>query len=89
MQNLIAGFSLRLLKSKPLSSAVVVDRLEEMRMRDAEKSKVGNMALGVTAALYYVVMLAAFAVGVYGFFSLFWLATSAVGRNAQILGSPF
>ena len=63
--------------------------MEEIKMRDAEKSKVENLALGVTAAVYYVVMLAAFAIGAYGFFSLFWLATSAVGRNTQILGSPF
>jgi hypothetical protein len=35
------------------------------------------------------VMLAAFVIGLYGFFSLLWLATSAVGRSAQILGSPY
>jgi hypothetical protein len=58
-------------------------------MRNAEKSKAGNVALGVTAAVYYVVMLAAFVIGLYGFFSLFWLAANAVGRNAQILGMAF
>jgi hypothetical protein len=58
-------------------------------MRDAEKTETEGVVLGLTAAVYYMVMLAAFVVGLYGLFSLFWLATSAVGRNAQILGSPF
>ncbi|HEX8184263.1 MAG TPA: hypothetical protein VF747_05920 [Blastocatellia bacterium] len=58
-------------------------------MRDVEKTGTSDVALGVTAAVYYVVMLAAFLIGLYGFFSLFWLAASAVGRNAQILGAPF
>ena len=37
--------------------------MEEIKMRDAEKSKVEGLALGMTAAVYYVVMLAAFAIG--------------------------
>ena len=48
-----------------------------------------NGALGLIAAIYYAVMLVAFVVGLYGFFSLFWLATSAVARDARILSSLF
>ena len=58
-------------------------------MRDAEKTQTEGVALGWTAAVYYTVMLVAFVIGLYGFFSLFWLASSAVGRGAQIPGSPF
>lgn len=58
-------------------------------MRDAEKTQMRDVALGLTAAVYYTVMLVAFVVGLYGLFSLFWIATSAVKRNAQILGSLF
>jgi len=60
-----------------------------MKMRDAEKVQTENVVYGVTAAIYYVVMLAAFVIGLYGLFSLFWLATNSIARNAQILGSPF
>jgi hypothetical protein len=58
-----------------------------MEMGDAEKAGTGNVVYGVTAAIYYVVMLAAFAIGLYGLFSLFWLATNSIARNGQILGS--
>ena len=63
--------------------------MEDRNMKDAEKSKVESFALGMTAAVYYAVMLAAFAIGLYGFFSLFWLATSAVERSAHILGTLY
>jgi hypothetical protein len=58
-------------------------------MRDADKTGTENAALGLIVAVYYTVMLVAFVIGLYGFFSLFWLATSAVGRDAQILSSLF
>jgi hypothetical protein len=60
-----------------------------MKMRDAEKAETENVVYAVTAAIYYVVMLAALMVGLYGLFSLFWLATNSIARNAQISGSPF
>jgi hypothetical protein len=76
-------------KSKLHRRAVVVDRLEADEMRDAEKTGTEGAALGFMAAVYYTVMLVAFMIGLYGFFSLFWLATSAVGREAQILSLLF
>ena len=35
---------------------------------------------------YYAVMLAAFVIGLYGLFSLFWLASSEIQHNARIVG---
>jgi hypothetical protein len=58
-------------------------------MRDAEKTRTEGVALGWVAAVYYTVMLAAFVIGLYGLFSLFWLATSAAARSAQIPVPPF
>jgi len=63
--------------------------MEADEMKDSEETQTENVALGLVAAVYYTVMLMAFIIGLYCLFSLFWLATSAVGRNAQILGSLF
>ena len=46
-------------------------------------------ALGFIALFYYVVLLAGFVIGLYGFFSLLWMAGSLVERNSQIAGSLF
>jgi hypothetical protein len=35
---------------------------------------------------YYAVMLAAFVIGLYGLFSLFWLASAEIQINARIVG---
>jgi hypothetical protein len=35
---------------------------------------------------YYAVMMAAFVIGMYGLFSLFWLASSEIQHNARIVG---
>jgi hypothetical protein len=53
--------------------------MDSTHLRNEEK------ALQVTAVAYYAVMLAAFAVGLYGFFSLFWLATAQIQHRLQIL----
>jgi len=42
-------------------------------------------SFALAAFVYYLVMLAAFIIGLYGFLSLFWLATSAVEHNAQVI----
>ncbi len=46
-------------------------------------------ALGFVALFYYVVLLAGFVIGLYGFFSLLWMAGSLVERNSHIAGSLF
>ena len=39
------------------------------------------------AAAYYAVVLAAFVIGLYGFFSLVWLASAEVQHSVQVIGS--
>ncbi|HKY05613.1 MAG TPA: hypothetical protein VJQ56_12025 [Blastocatellia bacterium] len=46
-------------------------------MKRFEKAPEEDRALGLIAAFYYSLVIAALAIGLYGFFSLFWLATSA------------
>lgn len=46
-------------------------------MKRSEKVTAEDRALGLIAAFYYSIAIAALVVGLYGFFSLFWLATSA------------
>lgn len=36
---------------------------------------------------YYAVMLVAFVIGLYGLFSLFWLAGAEIQHSARIVGS--
>ena len=42
--------------------------------------------LRFAAVAYYAVMVAAFVIGLYGLFSLFWLASSEIQHNARIVG---
>lgn len=48
-----------------------------------------NRALRFTTIIYYAVMLAAFVIGLYGFLSLLWMATSALDRTPQLLSAVF
>ena len=52
-------------------------------------SLVEERALGFVALFYYAVLLAGFVIGLYGFFSLLWMAGSLVERNSNIAGSLF
>ncbi len=57
---------------------------------DMQKDRlVEERALGFIAFFYYAVLLAGFVIGLYGFFSLLWMAGSLVERNNQIAGSLF
>ncbi|HLG16801.1 MAG TPA: hypothetical protein VJH03_20210 [Blastocatellia bacterium] len=49
-------------------------------MIDQETTAADDTRLRLTAATYYAVLLAAFVVGIYGFFSLLWLAGEAAQR---------
>jgi hypothetical protein len=42
--------------------------------------------LRLAAFVYYTVMLVGFVIGLYGLFSLFWLATAEIQHNARIVG---
>lgn len=44
-----------------------------------------TLRLAVTA--YYAVMLVAFAIGLYGLFSLVWLASAELQHSVQVIGS--
>jgi len=42
--------------------------------------------LRFSVAAYYLVMLAAFAIGLYGLFSLFWLAGAELQQSVHVVG---
>lgn len=42
--------------------------------------------LRFATVIYYAVMLAVFVIGLYGLFSLFWLAGAEIQHNARIVG---
>ena len=44
-----------------------------------------RLRFAVTA--YYAVMLVAFVIGLYGFFSLVWLASAELQHSVQVMGS--
>ena len=46
-----------------------------------------NRALAWTALVYYAVMLIAFVIGLYGLFSLIWMAGDSLHQNVQMIGS--
>ena len=41
-------------------------------------------SLGLAAAVYYTILLTAFGIGLYGLFTLFWMATNTM--RPEILG---
>jgi hypothetical protein len=43
--------------------------------------------LRFSAAAYYVVVLVAFTIGLYGLFSLFWLAGAELQQSVHVVGS--
>jgi hypothetical protein len=47
----------------------------------------GDNRLRFYAAAYYAVMLVAFAIGLYGLFSLFWLAGAELQQSVHVVGS--
>jgi hypothetical protein len=58
-------------------------------MDKRNESSAEARALGFVAIFYYAVLLAGFAIGLYGFFSLLWMAGSLVERNTHIAGPLF
>jgi hypothetical protein len=61
----------------------------EADMKESQESDVAERSLMASAFFYAIVMLAAFAIGMYGLLSLFWLALSAAERNLQSVGILF
>jgi hypothetical protein len=60
---------------------------KETDMQDARELIEENRALAWTALVYYTVMLIAFVIGLYGLFSLIWLAGDSFHQNVQVIGS--
>lgn len=56
-------------------------------MEKPENSLLEERYLSLAAAVYYAVMFAGVVIGLYGLFSLLWLATSAVERVSPVTGS--
>lgn len=55
-----------------------------MKTSDAHYGE--DARLGFATVTYYAVMLAVFVIGLYGLFSLFWLASAEIQHNARIVG---
>jgi len=54
-------------------------------MKEIEDTYIEERGLHAAAIFYSLVLMAALLVGMYGLFSLFWLATSAAEHSAQAL----
>ncbi|HSB09805.1 MAG TPA: hypothetical protein VLM38_10005 [Blastocatellia bacterium] len=54
-------------------------------MKHSERADPEDFRFRFTAAVYYVVMLAAFVFGLYGLVSLFFLASAEVQHSVQII----
>ena len=54
-------------------------------MKEIEDTYTEEKGLHAAAIFYSVVLLAALFVGLYGLFSLFWLATSAAEHSSQAM----
>ena len=54
-------------------------------MENSKHPYAEDKKLRFAAVAYYVVMLATFVVGLYGFFSLFWLASAQIQHSVQFL----
>ena len=54
-------------------------------MKEIEDTNIEEKGLHAAAILYSLVLMVALFIGLYGLFSLFWLATSAAERSAQAL----
>jgi hypothetical protein len=55
-------------------------------MKDIENAYTEDRSLRAATIVYAVVMLGVFFIGLYGLFSLFWLATSTIERSLHALG---
>ena len=56
-------------------------------MDNRNDSLAEERTLGFVALFYSAVLLVGFVIGLYGFFSLLWMAGSLVERNIHIAGS--
>jgi hypothetical protein len=74
-------------KSDTLYVSVLLLEIGDETMENLDEIYLEKRSLALASFVYYVVMLAAFVIGLYGFLSLFWLAASAVEHSAQVISS--
>lgn len=55
-------------------------------MNSVSEEFIEDRSLSIAAVVYYLVMIAAFAVGLYGLYNLIWLAGFAAEHHARIAG---
>ena len=60
---------------------------KETDMENTRELYEENRSLAWTALIYYAVMLIAFIIGLYGLFSLIWMAGDSLAQNVKVLGS--
>jgi len=56
-------------------------------MQNAQELFEENRSLAWRVLIYYVVVLIAFVIGLYGLFSLIWMAGDSLAQNVRGLGS--
>ena len=56
-------------------------------MENSEDIYPEDNRLRLVAADYYAVMFVAFVIGLYGLFSLFWLASAEIQQSVHVVGS--
>src|ERR1041385_4020458 len=82
------GASSRFFCGKQIRAASRLRRVNRNRrgkeMENLEDIYLEKRSLALAAVVYYLVMLAAFVIGLYGFLSLFWLASNTI-QNAQVI----
>jgi hypothetical protein len=62
---------------------------KEADMQDTRELLEEARALAWTALVYYAVLLAAFLIGLYGLFSLIWMAGDSLAQNVKMIGMVF
>ena len=76
-------------ESDLLCGCVVLFEIGDEKMENLDDIYLEKRSLALAAFVYYIVMLTAFVIGLYGLLSLFWLAASSVQNNAQVISSLF
>lgn len=72
-------------KSDPISTRVVVFEIGDEKMENLDNISLEKRSLALAAFVYYIVMLVAFIIGLYGLLSLFWLASDSIYNSAQVI----
>jgi hypothetical protein len=60
---------------------------KETDMENTQELYEEDRSLAWTVLVYYAVILIAFVIGLYGLFSLIWLAGDSLAQNVKVLGS--